>query len=291
MPEPRPFSIRMFIADGSADGLRILTKSNWIGCGVVCPRALLPEAKSRDEFSRPGVYIHVGPAEEGDLPTIYVGQGDVVRPRLEKHFVQKDFWTWAVFFTASDGSLTSAHVRYLEARLVDLALEAKRARLDNGNSPGRPALSEADEADAEGFLSDLLSILPLVGLYAFEKPRRATVRRETLYVKARGVRAQGEDAAGGFVVLKGSQASASEVPSIHAYLIGLRRDLVAQGVLVPDGENLRFTQDYTFTSPSTAAGVILGRSANGRIEWQDRAGRTLKSIQEASVPAPVPETA
>ena len=284
MNDPRPFSIRMFLPDGAPDGLRILTKSNWIGCGVVCPRALLPEAKGREEFARPGVYVLVGPTEEGDLPTIYVGQGDVVRPRLESHFSQKDFWTWAVFFTAADGSLTSAHVRYLESRLVELAREAKRARLDNGNVPGRPALSEADRADAEGFLTDLLSILPLVGLYAFEKPRRSARRRALLFLDARGVRAKGEETAGGFVVLAGSQAAASEVPSIHTYLAGIRRALPAQQVLVPAGDALVFAQDYAFSSPSTAAGVVLGRSANGRTEWKDQQGRTLKAIQEATVP-------
>jgi hypothetical protein len=43
----------------------------------------------------------------------------------------------------------------------------------------------------------------------------------------------------------------------------------------------RFTQDYSFSSPSTAAAVVLGRSANGRIEWKDAQGRTLKALQEA----------
>lgn len=284
MSEPRPFSIRMFLPDGTADGVRIMTKSNWIGCGVVCPRALLPEAKGREEFGRPGVYVLVGPAEEGELPTIYVGQGDVVRPRLEAHFKEKDFWTWAVFFTASDGSLTTAHVRYLESRLVELAKEAKRAHLDNGNVPGRPALSEADRADAEGFLADLLSILPLVGLYAFERPRRSARHRAVLHIEARGVKARGEDAAGGFVVFEGSRAAAGEVPSIHDYLKAARRDLRRQGVLVSNGDHLIFAQDYTFSSPSTAAGVVLGRSANGRMEWKDAQGRTLKAIQEAAVP-------
>jgi hypothetical protein len=41
-------------------------------------------------------------------------------------------------------------------------------------------------------------------------------------------------------------------------------------------------QDYLFDSPSTAAGVLLGRSANGRIEWKNEQGQTLKSIQETS---------
>ena len=50
---------------------------------------------------------------------------------------------------------------------------------------------------------------------------------------------------------------------------------------IEQGELYRLTQDYTFNSPSTAAGVLLGRTANGRIEWKDSKGRTLKEIQEA----------
>jgi len=42
-------------------------------------------------------------------------------------------------------------------------------------------------------------------------------------------------------------------------------------------------QDYTFDSPSTAAGVLLGRSANGRELWKDETGRTLKENQTAGL--------
>ncbi|TXI89048.1 MAG: DUF4357 domain-containing protein, partial [Burkholderiaceae bacterium] len=35
-----------------------------------------------------------------------------------------------------------------------------------------------------------------------------------------------------------------------------------------------------FSSPSTAAAIVLGRSANGRVEWKESSGRTLKEIQE-----------
>lgn len=37
----------------------------------------------------------------------------------------------------------------------------------------------------------------------------------------------------------------------------------------------------TFSAPSTAAAVVLGRGANGRTEWKGADGRTLKEIQEA----------
>ena len=38
-----PFSLRIFVADGDPDGLRIVDKSNWIGKALVFPRALLPQ--------------------------------------------------------------------------------------------------------------------------------------------------------------------------------------------------------------------------------------------------------
>ncbi|GAB3471129.1 DUF4357 domain-containing protein [Polaromonas eurypsychrophila] len=62
-----------------------------------------------------------------------------------------------------------------------------------------------------------------------------------------------------------------------------RQELIANGVLVPESGNAgspyRLTQDYVFSSPSTAAAVLLGRSANGGIEWKDSIGRTLKELQ------------
>jgi hypothetical protein len=39
---------------------------------------------------------------------------------------------------------------------------------------------------------------------------------------------------------------------------------------------------YLFASPSLAAGVMLGRPANGRVEWKAADGRTLKDIQDAA---------
>ena len=166
----RPFSIRLFLPDGAPDGLRLVERSNWTGCGVVCPRALFPQAKGRPEFARTGVYVLVGPSEAADLPSIYVGEGDPVLPRLEDHQRNKDFWTWLIVFVAKDINLNKAHVQYLEARLIELAREARRSRLENNNKPQRPALSESDAADAESFLEDMLGIYPLVGLSAFERP-------------------------------------------------------------------------------------------------------------------------
>lgn len=273
------FSVRIFIPSGEPEGLRFVEKSNWTGQGLVFPRPLFAESRQRPELKRTGVYVLWGPGESGQLPRVYVGEGDGVLSRLEQHARSKDFWTHAVVFASKDQNLNKAHVQYLEARLVALAAEAKRCELDNGNVPQLPALSEADAADAESFLADLLLCLPVVGVSLFEKTKVTTTKGGDLLLKAKGIDARGVDSPEGFVVRAGSTAVKAEVPSIHAYLVDLRRTLVKTGVLADAGEMFRLTQDYTFNSPSTAAGVLLGRSANGRIEWKDAKGRSLKEIQ------------
>jgi len=90
----------------------------------------------------------------------------------------------------------------------------------------------------------------------------------------------------GFVVVEGSQARRQTVRSMTVPVPGnleLRNGLIEAAVLVPESEHFRFGQDYSFTSPSAAATVILGRYANRRREWTDTQGRQLRAIPEAAV--------
>ena len=204
-----------------------------------------------------------------------------MRPRLEQHAARKDFWTTAIVFTSKDTSLNKAHVQYLESRLLEIAADAKRCQLDNGNFPALPSLSEPDTAEIEGFLDEMLLCLPVLGVQLFEKPPISATPATVLHINTKGISASGYEAAQGFIVRAGSQALSTEVASIHGYLSNIRQALIKSGILAPDGMAYRFQQDYSFASPSTAAGVVLGRSANGRTEWQTAIGQTLKSLQEA----------
>jgi hypothetical protein len=219
---------------------------------------------------------------------IYVGEGDPVRPRLEQHVKNKDFWTHAVVFTSKDTNLNKAHVQRLESRLVELAGRAKRSVLDNGSTPTPPSLSEADEAMVEGFLDDLLLCLPILGYSMFEEGADAAARSagQLFFLSARGVAATGREVPAGFVVLANSTAVGDSrlTPSFLAHCLSvkdLRDELVRQQVLMASGEDLVLTIDYTFGSPSTAAAVLKGHSSNGRVDWKTKDGRTLKEVQEA----------
>ncbi|MBL8387973.1 MAG: GIY-YIG nuclease family protein [Hydrogenophaga sp.] len=291
-----PFSLRIFVADGDPDGLRIVEKSNWIGKALVFPRALLPQVKVRPELAQTGVYLLLGPRPDGEGEMLYVGEGDPILPRLQDHQAKKDFWTRAIgFTTATAGQLNKAHVQFLEARLIALARAAKRMPLDNANQPTEPSLSEADRADMEVFLAHMLGVLPVLGVHAFEQAPTVAVPLATpgqpalaaptlLYCRGKGVEATGYESTQGFVVRKGSQAVTEVVPSLESNKparLAHREDLVERGVVVLDGASYRFTQDYVFSSPSVAATMVLGRSTNGRTKWKDALGRTLKELQEA----------
>jgi hypothetical protein len=113
-----PFSLRIFVADGDPDGLRVVERSNWIGKALMFPRALLPRVKGREELSQTGGYLLLGPRDDGEGEMLYVGEGDPIRPRLESHYAKKDFWTRAVCFVAGAGQLNKAHVQLLEAQLI-----------------------------------------------------------------------------------------------------------------------------------------------------------------------------
>ena len=282
-----PFILHILVANGDSDGLRIVERSNWNGKAVVFPRALYPTVRKREEFQQPGVYLLIGEREDVDGETIYVGEGDPVYHRLESHYANKDFWTRVVFFVAGPGQLNKAHVQYLEAQLIQRARAAKRVPLENGNTPTEPTLSEMDRAYLEVFLQNLLGMLPVLGITAFEQsapPPAAQEKLPTLYCEGKGIKATGHDAPQGFIVREGSFASQVFTPSVAKHFpkdVQHRDDLVKSGVLVPDGAFLRFTQDYTFSSPSMASCIVLGRPSNGRTDWKDGEGRTLKSLQEA----------
>jgi Domain of unknown function (DUF4357) len=283
-PEILGASIRLYLADGRADGFRLVEKSNWTGLGLVSSRSDYPRVRKREEYTKPGVYLLTGPPSGTGLKDqLYIGEADEVRDRVDQHLKNKEFWTTVVAFTSKDENLNKAHVRYLEARLVQLATEAGRVAVLNGTVPALPMLSEPDRADMEAYLREMLVILPLLGVVAFEAIGAQAPAALRLYIKGKGAQATGADTPEGFVVLAGSLARVDSVPSIQTWLEAHRQRLQAEGVLVPDGGHLRFTRDELFDSPSTAAGVVLGRSANGRIEWKGEAGQTLKATQEAAL--------
>lgn len=296
----RPFTLEVFVPSGDPDGVLVASMNNWLGKATIFPRGLIGEVKGRKEFQQPGVYILIGGGK------IYIGEGDPVGPRLESHVRQKDFWKKAIFFNSEAGRLNKAHVQHLESRLVQIAKEAGKAALENGNMPIAPALSESEHAFAENFLNDILLILPLLGFHQLELGEEEDAiaqeddqvditdnsegKRSSLYsslpkgmqfkMNWRDLDSTLEIVDGGVIVKKGSHAMEPVQASFElqspAYA-GQRRQLVESGIIKVLDQKAFFTEDQFFSSGSAAAAVVRGRTSNAN-RWVSNDGVSLGDL-------------
>lgn len=283
------FKIEIFVADGNPQGLRLVEKSNWIGLGIVCPRGSYPQAKKRDEFSRSGVYILIG-YDGGSLPVLYIGESEQIRTRLDFHYSNRDDWQQAIIFTTQGTLLNKAQVKYLESRLLELAKESGRPKLLNKDTPKQPVLKEADQAVLEGYLRELLSLLPVLGVPFFERDDSSYNTSDNHYYhykdKKGTYEAKGLEENMGFRVLKGSIARVKELPSMKKYVphyYRLRQELITDKILQKKNNGYHFLQDWHFDSPSAAAAVCRGGSVNGLTDWKDSNGNSLKDNREKAI--------
>jgi hypothetical protein len=207
---------------------------------------------------------------------VYIGEADSVRDRIGDSAGRRGYWETAVVVTTADEALTKGHVRYLEARLIEMTKDAGRVVLDNTQMPDadRRRLPEADRANMEAFLANLKIILPVVGLELL-KPRPQGVVKDTASSEIRfevrhrsGVKAIAVEGEGEFVVLEESEALKDADYARNSYA-KLKQELIADHILEPtaDGEKFRFTRAHAFHSPSAAGSVVLDRDTNGRTSW------------------------
>jgi hypothetical protein len=288
-------SIRVFLADGVVTGIRHAEVVNWTGQALACPRIRVAELSGWDEANRPGVYLLLGIDDVSGAPAVYIGEAENVMDRLQSHLSQKDFWTEIVLFSNKDENLTKAHVRYLEAQLTVLAKAANRYVVKNLNQP-QPALLPRGDRDAmESFLEQMRLLLGVLGHRVLEplasqpisprpQPTAGSVPSAhspdgVFTYSGKGLQANALLTSEGVVVLANSRAVAVATDSISGGYRKLREQLIQQGILVPDGEALRFTQDTLFSSPSAAAVVVVGYPINGREAWKDSQGRSIADIE------------
>lgn len=277
--------------DGTAYGPRLSEIGNWVGKAIYAPRAAVNKIMNRTEFDNPGIYCLKGdPTDDAFDEKIYIGEAENIKSRLKQHLSDpnKDFKE-LIFFVSKDELLTKTQIRYLESRLVQLALAAKTAQIDNGNSPSLPTLHEADISDMEYFLEQIKLILPVMGFKflisstADQKPVETNEEskvNETYFIKTRTFKATMTETDQGYIVAKGSEAKKSLSNSCTETYINMRRKLVETKIMVESGDKLIFAEDAVFNSPSAASNMVLGRNSNGFTEWVNEKGMTFKEVQE-----------
>lgn len=276
-----PQTIQIFLPDGNPRGIKIAEITNRTIKAILFPRNQFEAILQRPELTNVGFYFLFGEAVNGH-EMAYIGEAEDCAERLKQHQRNKDFWNYAVVIISQTHAFTKTHVKYLEYVAIRKAAETNRYELDNTAVPNKPHITESMEADAEDCFEIAKILLSTLGFPLFDSVAReivATVSGDVYKLKGNGVEAEGSLIDDGFVVFKDSRVKTTTVPSCHDYLIHMRNELLESGVLVVDGDTYRFTEDYVFSSPSTAGGVILGRSTNGWTKWRNANGKTLDEMK------------
>lgn len=280
---PRAKTIQIFLPDGNARGIRIADITSETVHAIQIPRSQIKDAKQRKEVHQVGTYFLFGEQNEtGDTPA-YIGEAENCFERISQHDSKKPFWTTAVIVTSKTLSFTKTHAKYLEwYALIEAKKVEGRFRLEQ-IMPSKPYISEPMEADLLNSLETIKVLLSTLGYPILEGIEQPKESKDILYCTRRGTSAEGEYVNNEFVVFKGSTAkplmnSVLDNPK-RVWIINFRKRLEESQVLSRKGDEFVFEKDYVFNTPSTAAAVVLGVSANGWVEWKDKNGKTLDELK------------
>ncbi|MGQ4574951.1 GIY-YIG nuclease family protein [Dermabacteraceae bacterium P7006] len=286
-------SIELFLADGTPGGIVTAEISGWTGRVTVAPREKLTKLYKREEAKSNGVYILFGDDPESINSTwAYIGRTENFVARLSGHDAKKKKWQEVVVISSFHDSFNEGHWGEIESQLVSTARLAERCSLDeNRNNPQGRKLSEAQQAAVEDFIDQVKMVLPILGLDIFRSADDSTEPGHNhesgapvfeMVKSRRGINAKMKVVDGEFFLLKGStiaatcalNGSAEQTKRRAQKIDATLQKLILDGSLIPDGEVGHLTRDLPFKSPSGAADIAAGTSANGRIEWKTAEGRT-----------------
>jgi hypothetical protein len=283
-------TIKLFLMDSDPEGRIICELSNWTGKAYRIPRGKVKDCSNREDLRSTTDYLLFGrPEMSTDKAKVYIGEAENAYSRLVYHVSEKEFWNEAVVFISKDENLNKAHIKYLESRLFEIANMASRYEVQNSNIPTKSSISESDKAEMEEFIEYIKILINTMGFKVFEPLIKQELANssndEKLYINAtRGANAKGKRTSDGFVVFRNSEIATDTVKSYREKgLNKLRDELIENEIIVKVEDKLVFKSDYLFSSPSAAAMVIMGRSANGLLEWKDSSGKALRDIEKQEI--------
>jgi len=157
--------------------------------------------------------------------------------------------------------------------------EALKERRRRKYSPSR---SSAPKTEVDVRITSQTIPHPKLDTATVAQPAAKDQPGGVLFASMKGASARGQRTANGFVVFKGSTAVFEERKSSenYPYVVAQRKELIAEGTLIDKDGFLVFTKDVEFSSPSAAAVVIHGGSANGLISRKNADGKTLRQLDE-----------
>lgn len=275
----KPQTIQIFLPDGSPTSIREAEITNRLLKAILFPRNKIQEVAKREMVHFTGVYFLFGLDEDGRSPKVYIGEGEDCYNRILAHNRNKDFWTHCIVISTKTNEYTKTDGKYLEYFCLDLANRIGRYKTGNDTGSKKPSIPESREHDLLDNFDTIKILLATLGYPIFEELIKKDQTSSAFLLSGEGVLAKGELTDEGFVILKGSQVKIANTLSCPSYIVNMKNELIQANVLVLNKEVYEFSVDYIFNSPSTSAGIVLGRTVNGWKKWKNKEGKTLDEIK------------
>ncbi|MBK0402536.1 GIY-YIG nuclease family protein [Adhaeribacter sp. BT258] len=296
-------SVRIYLKDGTVTGIKFGEVVNQTIQSISCPRLRTSELSSYSEAKRPGVYFLFGQDAETNEPKVYIGEAENVFDRLQSHIANKEFWNEVILFVSKDENLTKSHVKYLESRLIQIALTTKRYKVDNYNQSQLSSLPAADRDAMEEFLTYIKLLIGVLGHKLLEEITLIPAKKEEpflmveagsesvsspkmslsnleLFLTVSNLKAKALQTEEGIVVLEGSEAAKEIKGSLSNGYKEQREKLINNGDLKLVGDKYIFQKNILFDTASPAASAVVGYSISGPLNWKDSSGKPLKEIEK-----------
>lgn len=164
-------NINMFLMDDEVTGKIKCTLSNWTGVIYKIPRIQLGDLKSRPEMKQSGVYFLLGRDDANQQDTVYIGQatsrknGEGVLLRVQEHTRDNhaDYFNDVIVLTTQNNSFGPTEISYLENRFTQLANEANRFVVRNGNEPNSGNVTEEKQSELDEVVENTKTIIGTLG--------------------------------------------------------------------------------------------------------------------------------
>ena len=278
--------LKIYLANGTYDGTITMSSDTSKISVIRVERNNIRDYET--ELDGPGVYLLLMGKDE-----VYVGQTgfDTIKNRiLNTHSRDIDSSWHSVLAFKFDCPVVANELVYIENSMCEYAhthfagcLTLTPAKV-NCNAKYRKShygLTGIQIHSCENYIKDMeyyISMFP-GGIFAKREMMDLPVSEASgfgstalLHLRGRKVAATGFIAGTKFVVCKGAEFSRSETNSCPTGVRKHRKKLLNDGKIV----NGKYAENVSFDSPSTAAAVTLGASANGNIEWVYSDGQCLK---------------
>lgn len=279
----RSKTIKLFLMDGGPSGRMKCSLANWTGIAYKIPRTELDKCKDMEILKQSGVYFLFG-TDKNENSVVYIGQAGIRKNgkglllRVQEPHSSIDYWTEAIMFTTTNNSFGPTEISYLENRFCNLALQANRYIVKNGNDPNPGNITEETESELEEFIDYAKIVMGTLGHKIFEPYITSTTNDDDveplLYLEYGHGKATGKRTSDGFVILKGSTINPTTTKSCPENVLRARAKYVDR----ISSEHI-LTTDILLTSPSAAAGFVGGSSLSGNALWKDANGVSLKQLE------------